>query len=347
MFYRRLRKVFFKPTLSLLPIALLSSAFLVNVAAAATLGSAAAARGRTFGGAVAAGHLTEAQYAATLDAEFSGVTPENEMKWDATEPSRGTFSFGSADIIVNHAQSHNMKIRGHTLVWHSQLAGWVNNITSGSDLLAAMRNHIAGVMGHFRGRITYWDVVNEAFNDDGTRRVDAFQRLIGNAYIEDAFRAARAADPNAKLCYNDFNSEGTNAKSNAIFAMVQDFKARGVPIDCVGFQSHFIVGQLPSTLQANLQRFANLGVDVNITELDVRMPTPATAANLARQATDFATVVRACLAVSRCTSITTWGITDKFSWVPSTFPGQGAALLFDANYARKPAYTSTLQALGG
>jgi endo-1,4-beta-xylanase len=343
----RLRRIVVSTMTSSIAVALLCGAPLGRAAAAATLGSAAGARGRTFGAAVAASHLGEAQYVTTLDTEFTGVTPENEMKWDTTEPSRGAFNFSAADQIVSHAMGRGMRIRGHTLVWHSQLAPWVNNVTSGSDLQAAMVNHINGVMGHFRGKIVYWDVVNEAFNDDGTRRSSVFQQRIGNGYIEAAFRAARAADPGAKLCYNDFNAEGMNAKSNAIFAMVQDFKNRGVPIDCVGFQSHFIVNQIPSTLQANLQRFASLGVDVNITELDIRMPTPASSGNLQAQATNFASVVGACLAVSRCTSITTWGITDKFSWVPGTFPGQGAALLFDQNYAKKPSYTATLHALGG
>ncbi|HET7506333.1 MAG TPA: endo-1,4-beta-xylanase [Kofleriaceae bacterium] len=344
MSYHRARKL---RTGYVLSVALLFGASLAGSAAASTLGSAAGARGRTFGAAVATSHLGEAQYVTTLDTEFSGLTPENEMKWDTTEPSRGVFQFGPADTLVSHAQSRGMRIRGHTLVWHSQLAPWVNNVTSGTDLLAAMRGHINGVMGHFRGKLAYWDVVNEAFNDDGTRRSSIFQQRIGNSYIESAFRAARAADPGVKLCYNDFNAEGMNAKSNAIFAMVSDFKARGVPIDCVGFQSHFIVGQIPSSLQANLQRFANLGVEVQITELDIRMPTPASTTNLQLQATNYAGVVRACLAVARCTSITTWGVTDKFSWVPGVFQGQGAALLFDNNYVKKPAYTSTVQALGG
>jgi endo-1,4-beta-xylanase len=315
--------------------------------AASTLSSAAAAKGRTFGAAVANNHLGEAQYASTLDTEYSGLTPENEMKWDATEPSQGSFNFGAADAIVSHAQSHSMKIRGHTLVWHSQLPGWVSGISSASALTTAMRNHINGVMAHYVGKITYWDVVNEAFNEDGSRRSSPFQNVIGTGFIEDAFRTARAADPNAKLCYNDFNIEGANAKSNAVFNMVSDFKARGVPIDCVGFQSHFIVGQIPGDFQSNMQRFANLGVDVNITELDIRMPTPASAGNLQTQAANYATVTNACLAVSRCTSITTWGIPDKYSWVPGVFQGQGAPLLFDDNYNKKAAYTSTLTALGG
>jgi endo-1,4-beta-xylanase len=314
--------------------------------AASTLRSAAAAKGRVFGAAVSASHFGEAQYVNTWTSEFSSVTPENEMKWQNTEPNRGQFTFGSADQIVSRAQAAGMKIRGHTLVWHSQLANWVNNINNGGDLQNAMNAHINGVMSHFRGKIQYWDVVNEAF-DGANRRNSIFQRLLGNGYIETAFRTARAADPAAKLCYNDFSTDGMNAKSNAVFAMVQDFKRRGVPIDCVGFQSHLIVNQIPGDYQANLQRFANLGVDVNITELDIRMPTPASQANLQAQANNYRTVVAACLAVSRCTSITTWGITDKFSWVPGTFPGQGAALLFDNNYARKAAYNTTLQALGG
>jgi endo-1,4-beta-xylanase len=305
--------------------------------AATTLGSAAAAKGKTFGAAVANNHLGEAAYASTLDTQFTGVTPENEMKWDATEPSRNSFSFGSADAIVSHAQSHGMKIRGHTLVWHSQLPGWVSGISSGSDLLAAMKNHIAKVMAHYKGRIAYWDVVNEAFADGsgGGRRSSIFQQRIGNSFIEEAFTAARAADPGARLCYNDYNTDGVNAKSTAVYNMVRDFKSRGVPIDCVGFQSHLSVGQVPGDYQSNLQRFASLGVDVNITELDIQ------GSNQQSQSNDYKKLVQACVAVSRCTSITTWGVTDKFSWRSS-----GTPLLFDGNYNKKPAYTGVLQALG-
>jgi len=317
--------------------------------AASTLGAAAAEKGRVFGAAVANNRLSETQYATTFDTEFNGLTPENEMKWDTTESSRGSFNYAAADNLVNHAATRGMKVRGHTLVWHSQLPGWVSNITSGTELLSVMRNHIANVAGHFAGKIQYWDVVNEAFEDGGSgaRRQSVFQQRIGDSYIEEAFRAARAADPTAKLCYNDYSTDGVNAKSTAIFNMVRDFKARGVPIDCVGFQAHLIVNQVPGDYQANLQRFADAGVDVNITELDIRMPTPASTTNLQAQANNYRSVVAGCLAVARCTSITVWGVTDKYSWVPSTFPGQGAALLFDDNYNKKPAYDATLSALGG
>ena len=135
-----------------------------------------------------------------------------------------------------------------------------------------MTNHITNVATHFKGKVVAWDVVNEAFADNGARRADSpFQQKLGDGYIETAFRTARAADPSAKLCINDYNTDGINAKSTAIYNLVKDFKSRGVPIDCVGFQAHLIVGQVPSDLQANLQRFADLGVDVRITELDIRM----------------------------------------------------------------------------
>ncbi|GGP77082.1 endo-1,4-beta-xylanase [Streptomyces melanogenes] len=305
--------------------------------AAGTLGAAAAEQGRYFGAAVATNHLGETPYASTLDTEFSSVTPENEMKWDATEPTRGTFTFGSADQIVNHAQSRGMKVRGHTLVWYSQLPGWVGNLGA-TDLRSAMNNHITQVMRHYQGRIHSWDVANEAFQDgdSGARRSSPFQDKLGDGYMEEAFRTARTADPAAKLCYNDYNIDGINAKSNAVYNMVRDFKARGVPIDCVGFQSHFnSASPVPYDYKENLQRFADLGVDVQITELDIEGSGTA-------QADNYSSVVRSCLAVSRCTGITVWGVTDKYSWRAG-----GTPLLFDDNYTKKPAYNAVLAALGG
>ncbi|WP_353387890.1 endo-1,4-beta-xylanase [Thermobispora bispora] len=316
--------------------------------AAAPLRQLAEAKGIYFGTAVAANRLGESQYVQVLDREFNSVTPENEMKWDATEPSRNSFNFGSADQIVNHAQANGQIIRGHTLVWHSQLPSWVSNGNwTASELTQVMENHISNVAGRYRGKLYAWDVVNEAFNEDGTRRQTVFQRVLGDGYIATAFRAARAADPTAKLYYNDYNIEGINAKSNAVYNMVRQFKQQGVPIDGVGFQGHFILGQVPNDLQQNLQRFADLGVEVALTEVDIRIPLPVTSAKLAQQRADYEKVVRACLAVSKCVGVTVWGVTDKYSWVPDVFPGEGAALLFDDNYNPKPAYDGVVTALGG
>ncbi|WP_203723842.1 endo-1,4-beta-xylanase, partial [Actinoplanes teichomyceticus] len=298
--------------------------------AATTLGASAAEKGRYFGAAIAAPKLGDTTYSAILKREFTSVTPENEMKWDATEPSRGTFNYTAGDRIVAQAQANGQKVRGHTLAWHSQMPAWAQAL-SGSALRSAMLNHVTQVATHYKGKIYAWDVVNEAFADDGrgSRRNSSLQQT-GNDWIEAAFRAARAADPAAKLCYNDYSTDGVNAKSTAVYNMVADFKARGVPIDCVGFQSH-LTNNAPSDYQANLQRFANLGVDVQITELDIAG---------SGQAAAYATVTRACLAVSRCTGITVWGIRDSDSWRTGTNP-----LLFDAGGAKKAAYTSVLDAL--
>jgi endo-1,4-beta-xylanase len=318
----------------------LVAATLVTVAspasAATTLGASAAERGRYFGVAVSANRLGEADYTTVLNREFNSVTPENEMKWDALEPNRNQFNWGNADRVFNHARGRGMSVRGHTLVWHSQLPGWVGGLDT-NNLRSAMVNHINQVMGHWRGQITAWDVVNEAFEENGSRRNSVFQQRLGNGYIEEAFRAARAADPNAKLCYNDYNTDRFDyAKTQAVFRMVQDFKSRGVPIDCVGLQSHFNSGSpLPSNYQTTLANFANLGVDVQITELDIQ-------GSGQNQANQYRSVTQACLAVPRCNGITVWGVTDKYSWRPNDTP-----LLFDGNYNKKPAYEAALSALNG
>ncbi|GAB6940227.1 endo-1,4-beta-xylanase [Isoptericola variabilis] len=300
--------------------------------AASTLGAAAEAQGRYFGAAVAASRLSDPVYTGILDREFSSVTAENEMKWDATEPSQGQFSYTRGDQILDHAVANGMDVRGHALLWHSQEPAWAQTM-EGPALRQAMLNHVTQVATHYRGKVYAWDVVNEAFSDwpEGVRRDSNLQRT-GNDWIEAAFRAARAADPGAKLCYNDYGTDGIGAKSNAVYAMVKDFKSRGVPIDCVGFQSHLTT--LPSDYQANLQRFADLGVDVQITELDV--------AAGPQQAAIFGSVTKACLAVARCTGITVWGIRDSDSWRTGEDP-----LLFDDAGQPKAAYTAVLDALNG
>jgi endo-1,4-beta-xylanase len=302
--------------------------------ASSTLGAQAAASGRYFGTAVAAGRLGDSTYSTILDREFNMITPENEMKWDTTEPSRGSFNFGPADTIVNHAMAHGQKMRGHTTVWHNQLPSWVSSISDPTTLKSVMDNHITTEISHFKGKIYAWDVVNEAFADGSTQhRSSVFQNVLGNGFIEEAFRTARAADPGAKLCYNDYNIEDWNAaKTQGVYAMVKDFKARGVPIDCVGFQSHFGSGGPPSTFQTTLSNFAALGVDVQITELDIAQA-PTTA---------YANTVKACMNVSRCAGITVWGIRDSDSWRSGDNP-----LLFDSSGNKKPAYNAVLTALGG
>ncbi|MFE1587770.1 endo-1,4-beta-xylanase [Streptomyces sp. NPDC059402] len=303
-------------------------------AAESTLGAAAAQSGRYFGTAIASGRLSDSTYTSIANREFNMVTAENEMKIDATEPQRGQFNFSAADRVYNWAVQNGKQVRGHTLAWHSQQPGWMQSL-SGSALRQAMIDHINGVMAHYKGKIAQWDVVNEAFADgsSGARRDSNLQRT-GNDWIEVAFRTARAADPNAKLCYNDYNVENWNwAKTQAMYSMVRDFKQRGVPIDCVGFQSHFNSGSpYDSNFRTTLQNFAALGVDVAITELDIQ----------GAPASTYANVTNDCLAVERCLGITVWGVRDSDSWRSEQTP-----LLFNNDGSKKSAYTAVLNALNG
>lgn len=303
-------------------------------AAESTLGAAASQSGRYFGTAIASGRLGDSAYTTIAGREFNSVTAENEMKIDATEPQRGQFNFTAGDRVYNWAVQNGKQVRGHTLAWHSQQPGWMQSL-SGGTLRQAMIDHINGVMGHYKGKIAQWDVVNEAFADGstGARRDSNLQRT-GNDWIEVAFRTARAADPAAKLCYNDYNVEDwTWAKTQAMYAMVRDFKQRGVPIDCVGFQSHFNSGSpYNSNFRTTLQSFAALGVDVAITELDIQ----------GASATTYTNVTNDCLAVPRCLGITVWGVRDTDSWRPEHTP-----LLFNGDGSKKPAYTAVLNALNG
>jgi len=314
--------------------------------AATTLRSLAEAKGRYFGTAMTTGDVANGTESSLAGTQFDMVTPGNEMKWDTTEPSNGSYNFGPGDQIVSFAQSHSMRVRGHNLVWHSQLPGWVSSLPL-NQVQGAMESHITTEATHYKGKVYAWDVVNEPFNEDGSLRQDVFYNAMGTGYIADALRTAHAADPNAKLYLNDYNIEGENAKSNGLYSLAQSLLSQGVPLNGIGLESHFIVGQVPSSMQANMQRFADLGLDVAVTELDDRIQLPATSATLQQQATDYGNVTKYCLAVSRCVGISQWGVDDGHSWIPGTFPGYGAATMYDSSYQPKPAYNATVTALGG
>ena len=305
---------------------------------------------RYFGTALAVPTVSnDATYAKIAGEQFSQITPENAMKWGPVEPTQGQFDWSGADEVVAFAEAHDQKIRGHALVWHTQLPDWINNGTfTAAQLNDILESHITTEVSRYKGKIYAWDVVNEVIADDGTMRDTIFYKTLGKDYIANAFKWAHAADPSAKLYINDYDVEGANPKSNALYDLVKSLKSQGVPIDGVGFQGHFdLQYPFPTDMVQNMQRFADLGVEVAITELDVRMATPATPAKLATQADYYKQAVEACLAVQQCVGITVWGFDDKHSWVPYTFPSLGAADLYDASYAPKPALAAVQQALAG
>lgn len=303
--------------------------------------------------------LSDQQYSATLGREFNMIEAEDAMKWWVLRPDQSTFDFTQADRIVGFAETHRMKVRGHTLVWGWTNPAWLTSQAFTAEQLAQLlREHITRVAGHFRGKVFAWDVLNEGFDEKGKVKASIWydQPGIGlsgksTAYIEQVFRWAHEADPDALLFYNDGGAETLNAKSDALYAMVKDFRRRGVPIDGIGLQMHIF--DLPpdvAGINANIARFTALGVQVHLTEMDVALPVDtngnATAEDLAIQAEIYREIASICLAHPGCNAIQTWGFTDKYSWVGSaTKKTKGAALLFDRNYRPKPAYEAVQKVL--
>jgi endo-1,4-beta-xylanase len=313
----------------------------------------AAGNGRRIGVAVEPNFLAgDASYRSTVSHEFNTVTPENVMKFEHIHPAPESFDFCDSDALVSYAAANHMQVRGHTLVWHQQLPEWLSRGEfSRDELIAVLRNHIQTVVGRYRGLVWAWDVVNEAFESDGSLRDSLWLRGIGPEYIEMAFRFAHEADPSALLFYNDFAAEGMNAKSDAVYSLVSRLTNQGVPVNGVGLQMHLEAGKAPSAteIEKNMNRLAELGLEIHVTEMDVRVALPATEEKLAAQAATYREVIGACVSVEACRSITFWGVSDSHSWIATSgsFVGFGSALLMDEAYGFKPAYQGVHEALEG
>jgi endo-1,4-beta-xylanase len=309
----------------------------------------AQAHGLLVGAAVAVQPLkNDATYAQTLAREFNMVVAENAMKFASLNPNQTAYNFADADAIVDFANAHAMRVRGHTLVWHYQIPQWlINGNFSPSEISTTLKEHIQTVVGHYRGRIYAWDVVNEAIGGDSKLLETIWLKALGPDYIQQAFLWAREADPQAKLFYNDGGGEALGPRSDAIYSLVRNLKARGVPIDGIGLQSHFSVEQPPNfrDITANLNRLTALGLEIHVTELDVSLSMPPTKEKLRQQAIIYRNYLRACLSISKCRAFVMWGFTDKYSWIPSHFAGKGAALSLDEEYNPKPAYNALFDEL--
>jgi endo-1,4-beta-xylanase len=311
---------------------------------------------------------------AIIKAQFNSISPENVLKWEIVHPRPNEFNFSLSDKYVVFGQQNHMFIIGHNLVWHSQVPKWVFADENGKPvsrkvLLQRMHNHIQTVVGRYKGRINGWDVVNEALNEDGTLRQSQWLKIIGDDYIEKAFRYAHEADPHAQLYYNDYSLEN-EAKRRGALELVRKLQAKGIPITGVGIQEHVSL-DWPSTdqIDATITEFGKLGVKVMFTELDVDVlpsithsadvslnvasdpklnPYPnglpeAVQQALARRYADlFRTYAEHCGLVTR---VTFWGVTDKDSW-KNNWPVRGRTnypLLFDRNNQPKPAFDAVIQ----
>jgi GH35 family endo-1,4-beta-xylanase len=346
----------FKKTLCTAAALVLTLTAGVGVCLGQTLRDYADRAGVLVGAAAEPRLLDEPEYAATLAREFNMLTAENALKWGAIRPTRGRFNFAPGDRLVAFARKHRMKVRGHTLLWSEYNPQWlVKGKFTPEQMSELLREHITRVMKHYRGQVFAWDVVNEVFLADGSIEPSVWYdqpgiglKGKGTAYVEQAFRWARAADPDAQLFYNDYDTDGVNPKSDAVYEMVKDFKRRGVPIDGVGIQAHIVDLEAKdlATIEQNIARLAALGLEVHVTEMDVRVPAgePDPAA-LRRQAEIYRQVADACLRQPKCTAFQTWGFTDKYTWIPNFTKGASdSPLPFDRNYRKKPAYDALLEA---
>jgi len=287
---------------------------------------------------------SDAAYRAIAAGEFNCAVAEYGMKWDLMEPQPGTFDFSFGDRIVDFAKKHGMRVKGHALVWHGATPDWVLGVNSPDALRTAIVDFVTAAVTHFKGKVQAWDVVNEGIADSGGGfRNNHFYKVLGKEYFKIAFEAARAADPDVELLYNDYGGEGMNVKSDAIYALVKTLKQSGIPIDGVGLQSHLThTGVPPEQLDANMQRLADLGLSINLSEIDVRMgmANGTLEEKLARQAEIYQSLSSACAKQSACTGLFVWGFTDAHSWVDGTFGGVNMPCLLDENLLRKPAYVA-------
>ncbi|MBZ0292723.1 MAG: endo-1,4-beta-xylanase [Anaerolineae bacterium] len=305
-------------------------------------------------GAAAQSGLLEGDYADVLSREFNLLTTEWETKMCVTHPTATTYDFTGTDKLVEFAEEHQMVVRGHTLLWHECFPDWLaSDDYTRDEAIDIMREYIHTVVERYKGRIAIWDVVNEAITDNGLFRSTPWYRMIGEDYIELAFRFAHEADPDVLLFYNDYGAEVLNRKSDRIYKLVSDMLENEVPIDGVGLQMHLQVGdvgdRLPINRQAvteNINRLGDLGLQVHITELDLKHPGKADESVLEQQAQNYRDVVEICLSAEPCTAIIVWGVTDRYSWIKDFDNNPDAApLLFDEDYQPKPAYTAVQQAL--
>lgn len=294
------------------------------------------------------------QYRSIALKQFNSITPDNSFKPDILHPQENSFDFQLADTLVRFCKENNKRLHGHTLLWHSQLPQWmVNYQGSFEDWDRMLEKHIKTIVSHFKGKVTSWDVLNEAFNEDGTLRNSIWFQNLGASYIEKAFRYAHEADPNALLFYNDYGLEYNPNKRKATIKLLNNLRASGVQIDGIGLQAHiFIQFPEPSQIADALKDVANNGYKVHISELDISInplaqPITDKDKQLQRQAFVIAEVVNHYkqLPPHLQYGITFWGIADSDSWIRSYFSREDYPLLYDDNYNPKPMYCKLKEAL--
>ncbi len=329
--------------LLLLSIVLIEINVVNSPASEQTLRSLSQDKGLLIGSAVRYSALvSDPIYCEVLAREFNVITVENMMKFAYIHPGQNEYDFTGADAIVDFAQQNDMKVRGHCLVWNQELPSWlIEGNWSRDELIQILRGHIKTVVGHYRGKVFAWDVVNEAVAGGGLLRQTFWYQGIGPDYIAMAFRWARQADPSALLFYNDYGGEGLGDKSDGIYNLVKNLINDSVPIDGIGLQMHLNVDEYPSPedISTNMKRLAALGLEIHVSEMTVYIEDEVTQEELDKQAEIYRDVLEVCLSVNACKAFVMWGFTDLYSYF-SDNPNSGCAHIFDELYQPKPAYSA-------
>ncbi len=277
-----------------------------------------------------------ALYQSIVSEEFNLVTPENAMKWGYVNPEQGEYRFEAADTLMNFAAQHGMSVHGHTLVWYSSLPQWVQS-SAIEDRESLMLSFIDTMTTRYPG-VAVWDVVNEAFEDDGTFRNSAWFEAMGERHIDLAFTHTRSRDSDAVLIYNDYDIAWGGPKTDAVYNLLARMLAEGVPVDGIGFQLHIDTDFTQfENVRETFDRFAALGLSIYVTELDVSLVNDGTEET---QANIMATIATLCIEQPACRALQLWGITDRYSWRREFTP-----LPLDEEYQPKPAYRALQQAL--
>lgn len=317
---------------------------------ASSLPQLARERGIAIGAGVNEVRMDRERYQSLVLENVTSITPQNAFKWENTEPAQGHYDFSAVDPLVQFAANHHLRVRACCLAWHTQNPKWLTTGTfTKAQATAIFRAHIKAVVGRYKGKVAQWDVVNEVFHT-ATGKVVPFDsvwlKTMGPTYIAEAFRAAHEADPKAQLFANEFGNEGPGGHFDAFYNLVRKLKAEGVPINGVGLQMHRGL-EHPTAAEVLLvmQKYAALGLQVEITEMDLPLPLPADQAALQRQGVLFRQMTATCLRLAACTGITFWGVDDGDRIGTLIRANRGAHTMFDKTGAPKPAYFGVVAAL--
>ncbi len=290
-----------------------------------------------------------ARYRQLVTAQYNRLTAENAMKFDAIHPEHDYYNWAETDYLINFAKEHDKKIHGHTLVWHRAIPQWLDTYNGDWNLL--LKEHVHQVVSRYKQQVKSWDVVNEALNEDGTLRKSLWFDKIGPSYIEQAFKAARNADPDALLFYNDYNMEHNPAKLDAAIALCDNLKAKGIKVDGIGLQMH-IAAEYPllNDIATATKKITDAGYKVHFSELDIRMNLNGNKTSFTQS--DLNTHAQRCRDIFRLYNnvpeqyrfaITLWGVSDADTWLKSEYGNNDIPLLFDDQYNPKPAYCEIKQ----